>query len=181
MPTRFYRLAAVAALTLLLQPLSAAGRGDDGHRLLFRQAQGSLPEADQRAVYAGLTLTVSPDGNGLMYKDMECPGFLFNEVAAKDLNGDGQPEVIVLGGNSCTSGGNGSSLWLLTKSADGAWQKHLGFPAGGYTLLSEKHQGFPDIQVGGMGWCEAVWRWDGQTYQHLKNVATQPGGCDQRP
>ena len=106
---------------------------------------------------------------------------MFDDVTAKDLNGDGQAEVILLGGNTCTSGGNGSSLWLLTKSADGAWQTHLGFTAGAYTLLAEKSQGFPDIRVGGMGWCEGVWRWDGKTYQHLKNVATQPGGCDHLP
>jgi hypothetical protein len=52
---------------------------------------------------------------------------------------------------------------------------------GGYRHPSDKHPGFPDLQFGGMGWCEAVWRWDGQTYRHLKNVPTQPGGCDRLP
>lgn len=52
---------------------------------------------------------------------------------------------------------------------------------GGYRHPSDKHQGFPDLQFGGMGWCEAVWRWDGQTYRHFKNLPTQPGGCDRLP
>lgn len=169
-----------AGLVLALTFLSCSAAADDGYRMLFGQASGSLPEADQRAVYTGLNLAVSPDGGGLIFKDMACPAFQFDEVTVTDINGDDQPEVILRGGNTCTSGGDGSSLWLLSKSAQGGWQAHLGFPAGGYTLLAEKHQGFPDIQVGGMGWCEAVWRWDGSTYQHLKNVATQPGGCDQR-
>ena len=176
-PQRFAHMSLALALTALACPAAA----DDGHRLLFGQASGSLPEVDQRAVYARLNLALSPDGGGLTFKDMECPAFQFDEVAVKDLNGDGRVEVLLRGGNTCTSGGDGSSLWLLTKTAQGSWQTHLGFPAGGYTLLAEKQQGFPDIRVGGMGWCEAVWRWDGTTYQHLKNVATQPGGCDQRP
>ena len=170
-----------AGLALALIALSCPAAADDGYRKLFGQASGSLPEADQKAVYAAMDLAASPDGAGFMFKDMGCPAFVFDDVTAKDLNGDGQPEVILLGGNTCTSGGNGSSLWLLTKSADGAWQTHLGFTAGAYTLLAETSQGFPDIRVGGMGWCEGVWRWDGKTYQHLRNVATQPGGCDQRP
>jgi hypothetical protein len=52
---------------------------------------------------------------------------------------------------------------------------------GGYRHPSDKHPGFPDLQFGGMGWCEAVWRWDGQTYRHLNNMPTQPGGCDRLP
>lgn len=157
---------------------SATPTVDDGYRLLFQQAHGSLPEADQRAVYASLNLKLSPDGQGLIFKDLECPPFEFNAADIMDLNGDGQDEVMLRGGNTCTSGGDGSSIWLLTKSAQGAWVTHLGFPAGGYRVLPEKHLGFPDLQFGGMGFCEGVWRWDGQTYQHFKDVATQAGGCD---
>ncbi len=152
---------------------------DEGHKLLFSQTKASLPETDQRAIYARLDLTMSPDETGLGFKGLECPPFMFNEVAVTDLDGDGQQEIIARGGNTCTSGGNGSSIWLLTKSTAGNWDLHLGFPSGGYTVIAEKHQGFPDLQFGGMGWCESVWRWDGATYQHFKNVATQPGGCDQ--
>lgn len=148
------------------------------YRLLFKDAGTNLAAADQQAIFMTLGLAPTVDGTGLIFKDMECPAFLFDEVVVKDLNADGQAEVILRGGNTCTSGGNGSSLWLLSKNAQGDWQIHLGFPAGGYTLLAEGRQGFPDIQTGGMGWCEAIWRWDGQTYQHWKNVPTQPGGCD---
>lgn len=171
------------ALTVLTAATFAAtpARADGGHRLLFSQAQGSLPEADQRAIYASFGLRVSPDGGGLLFNDLECPPMLFEEVVVSDLDGDGTDEVVLRGGNTCISGGNGSSIWLFVKSAQGQWQPHLGFPAGAYTVLAEKHQGFPDLQFGGMGWCESVWRWDGQTYQHLKNVPTQSGGCDHLP
>lgn len=171
----------IAVAVIALSIAAPAVVAEEGYRLLFGSANGSLPESDQRAIYASLNLETSPNGAGLKVKELGCPAFLFDEVAVQDLDGDGRNEVVLRGGNTCTSGGVGSSVWLLTRSAQGIWQTHLGFPAGGYTVLAEKHLGLPDIRTGGMGWCEAVWRWDGQTYQHLKNVPTQPGGCDHLP
>ena len=107
-------------LTLFILPCTSDGASsDEGYRQLFKQVNGSLPEADQRAVYAALGLAASQDGSALIFKDMECPAFVFDEVTVRDLDGDGQAEVMLRGGNTCTSGGNGSSLWLLTKSAHG--------------------------------------------------------------
>jgi len=30
-------------------------------------------------------------------------------------------------------------------------------------------QGYPELPIGGAGFCFAVWRWDGRTYNHLRN------------
>lgn len=73
---------------------------------------------------------------------------------------------------------DGSTITLWIKNADGSYAMNLDFPAGGWTVLETSNMGYPDIAIGGAGFCEAVWRWDGTTYQHHGNRETEPGGCD---
>lgn len=87
-------------------------------------------------------------------------------------------EVFVLGGNTCTSGMDGSTITLWIKDVAGSYVMNLGFPGGGWTVLATSNLGFPDLSVGGAGFCEAVWRWDGTMYQHHGDRETEPGGCD---
>lgn len=82
-----------------------------------------------------------------------------------DLNGDGQPEVILTRSSSCY-GNVGSHLDLLVKK-NGKWTAHLGF-GGIYKILQTKSKGFPDIEIGGPGFCSPVWRWNGETYAIYK-------------
>lgn len=102
------------------------------------------------------------------------------EAHAEDLNGDGIPEVFIYGGNACTSGGTGRSVSLFIKKGE-TYSQHLGFPAFSHVRTQQSHLGFADLRFSGAGFCEGVWRWNGQTYGHLKNVATAPGGCDHLP
>jgi hypothetical protein len=146
-----------------------------GYRILFPADSTTISEDDQRAIFTLLGYTVSADGSSL--EAMDC-GAVYTHVDEDDLNGDGIPEVFVLGGNSCTSGMAGSSLSLFIKNAEGSWGMNLGFPAGGWTKLEAENLGYPDLSIGGPGFCEAVYRWDGSTYQHHGNRETEPGGCE---
>jgi hypothetical protein len=94
------------------------------------------------------------------------------QVDVVDLNGDGQPEVFVLAEGTCY-GRAGGELSLLIKDSQGRWQSNLGFSAGGYKLLSTKNKGYPDIEIGGPGFCFPVWRWNGKAY------AADRERCDQ--
>lgn len=160
--------------------ISLAGAGTalaqvEGYRLLFLPDSTTISEDDQRAIFGLLGYTVSADGTAL--EVMDC-GSIYTQTQEDDLNGDGVAEVFVLGGNSCTSGGAGSNLILFIKDAEGSWVTNLGFPAGGWTKLETANLGYTDLAIGGMGFCEAVYRWDGSTYQHQGNRETEPGGCD---
>lgn len=168
-----------SALILLLATLPAVA--DDGWRLLFAPVHDRLPEADQQAIYAMTGLTQAADGAELQIADAPEAGPVMMTATLQDLNGDGQAEVFLVGGNLYLSGATGSSVWLyLRNGAGGDWQMNLGFPAAGYTVLPEGNAGFPDLQFGGMGWCEAVWRWDGTAYRYYRDVPTAPDGCQGR-
>ena len=53
---------------------------------------------------------------------------------------------------------------------------NLGFPGGGWTVLETVNMGYPGLAIGGTGFCEAVWRWDGTSYQQRGTRETEPGG-----
>jgi hypothetical protein len=146
----------------------------EGHQLLFPDST-TISEEDQRAIFDQLGLSVSADGTSLEAPDC---GPIFGQVEEADLNGDAVVEVFVLAGNSCTSGMYGSTVTLFIKDGEGHYGSHLGFPAGGWTMLETSNAGFSDIAIGGPGFCEGVWRWDGTTYQHDHNRETEPGGCE---
>lgn len=147
---------------------------DDGYRALFSAAASSLPESDQKAIYTLLDLSHATDGSGFVLEG--CPSAKF-EVELLDLNGDGVPEVFLRGGNSCTSGIAGESVWLFTKIGAGRYKMHFGFPAINYKALPEKSAGYPNIRFSIPGFCEPVWRWNGNEYKHFRNIPTSRGGC----
>lgn len=45
-------------------------------------------------------------------------------------------------------------------------------------VLPERRGDFPDVRIGGIGFCEAVWGWSGSEYEHIRNEPREPGGCD---
>ena len=163
-------------LTLLLASFAAICFADAGYARLFKSTGSSLSEQDQKSIYSLLGLA-SSNGRGHVLEG--CPSAEF-KVKIVDLNNDGTAEVFVTGGNTCTSGITGNSVWLFTKNPDSTYKMQFGFPAAAYKILQEGSGGYPDIRFGGRGFCEPVWRWNGREYSHLKNVPTSPGGCDDR-
>lgn len=105
---------------------------------------------------AGLT-----ERGGIFLDDCDQPVQPDTDVV--DLNKDGQPEVFVQVRSSCY-GTAGAQLTLLIKDKMGHWQSNLGFPAESYKLLETKSRGYPDIEIGGPGFCFPLWRWNGNQY-----------------
>jgi hypothetical protein len=147
---------------------------DDGYKLLFNKSASNLSLQDKRDIYHLLGLKKSNMAGEFILDDCEPAKF---EVRVQDLNGDGVNEVFLIGGNTCTSGMVGSSVWLFIKSLH-RFNMNFGFPAGDFSILSEREDGFPDIQFGGTGYCAPVWRWNGKSYSLLKNIPIKVGGCD---
>lgn len=81
-----------------------------------------------------------------------------------DLNGDGRPEAVVSEGGSYCYGFAGVGFQLLSKQSDGGWRvitSDTGMPT---FLKTNGVGGWPDISVGGPGFCFPVQRWNGKAY-----------------
>jgi hypothetical protein len=143
--------------------------------IAFGDSGKALPAADQQAIASQLPLKAASQG----LVDTVCEEPAGSQASLRDLNGDGTPEVFLLYGNSCLSGFAGSTLALYVKDASGKYQMNLGFAAGGYDVLETKNAGYPDLKIGGPGFCSGVWRWNGKAYDFLRNQEEEPGGCDE--
>ena len=126
----------------------------------------SLSAAEQTAVFkaAGFKLkgkewlSCDTGDSGAPYD----PGVI-GEV--RDLNGDGRPEAVVTEGGSYCYGNTGTGFTLLSKQANGSWRVITGNTGIPEFLKTRGKDGWPDISVGGPGFCFPVERWNGKTYE----------------
>ncbi len=87
----------------------------------------------------------------------------------RDINGDGHLEAVVTEGGSYCYGNTGTAFWLLSKQTSGAWKliySETGIPQ---FLKTKGVGGWPDISVGGPGFCFPVMRWNGKAYALHRN------------
>lgn len=82
----------------------------------------------------------------------------------RDLNGDGHPEAVVSEGSSNCYGNTETHFWLLSKQASGTWKLIYNETAVPEFLKSKGVGGWPDILLGGPGFCFPVLRWNGKAY-----------------
>jgi hypothetical protein len=162
----------VAAVLISSSFSAYAATGAD---LLFKGKIASLSTTEKEEIYKIIDVKVSLDGTKLI--DRTCENEVDFDIQVKDLNNDKIPEVVVIGGNTCSSGATGSSIWLFIKNK-GGYQTNLGFPAAGYEVMKQSTKGYPNLLISGSGFCSAIWQWNGTKYQYLKNVPTSKGGCD---
>lgn len=82
----------------------------------------------------------------------------------KDLNGDGYPDAVIIEGGSYCYGNTGQSFTIVSQQANGSWKKlymSVGIPE---FLATKGVSGWPDISIGGPGFCFPVRRWNGRDY-----------------
>ncbi|AXE30020.1 hypothetical protein DK842_09005 [Chromobacterium phragmitis] len=89
-----------------------------------------------------------------------------------------QEQLWVRGGDGCTSGDVGGSVWIFVRDAGGRLRANLGTPAADVRRTRDVSAGVHDLRVGAAGFCDRIWRWNGKAFIHLLNVPTQAGGCD---
>lgn len=86
----------------------------------------------------------------------------------RDINGDGLPDAVITEGSAMCYGMTGQSFWLVSKQAGGTWKlvfNEVAVP----TFLPRRAApgvsgGWPDVELGGPGFCFPVWRWNGSAY-----------------
>lgn len=85
-----------------------------------------------------------------------------------DLNGDGLPEAVVTEESTFCYGMAGSGFSFVSRQKDG-W-KLMTESIGMANFLSTKGVGgWPDIEIGGPGFCFPVIRWNGREYKVVRH------------
>jgi len=157
--------AATAAAVLVTHPLAALTPLPPAQLSPPPEEGIVLDEDDDAAAFgaAGFTLQDGAwQGCGDPGTMSYTPGQI-EQVA--DLNGDGLPEVVISEGSTFCFGMTGLGYSLVGKQADGGW-KLISDGAGIPTFLDTRGaDNWPDIEVGGPGFCFPVLRWNGATYE----------------
>jgi len=96
----------------------------------------------------------------------------------RDLNGDGRPEVVVTEGGTYCYGDTGSGYSLVSKQVDGKWKLNTAGTGILNILTTTGIEGWPDLEIGGPGFCFPVVRWNGREYvlqrHQYENKPCQP-------
>lgn len=87
----------------------------------------------------------------------------------RDINGDGLPEVLITEGGTACHGMTGAGYSLVSKQANGAWKLVSGGTGVPIFLPGQAVAGWPDLQIGGPGFCFPVHRWSAQGYKFHRN------------
>lgn len=82
----------------------------------------------------------------------------------RDINGDGLPEAIITESGTECHGMTGEGYSLVSKQPSGTWKLMSGGTGIPLFLTSRGVGGWPDLQVGGPGFCFPVLRWNGKNY-----------------
>lgn len=87
----------------------------------------------------------------------------------RDLDGDGRPEAIITEASTFCYGGDEVGFSIVSKQSDASW-KLIASGAGVATVLNTKGIGsWPDIEIGGQGFCFPVQRWNGSEYRIIRH------------
>ena len=133
---------------------------------LLLAAAVSVPAAEQAAIFktAGFARTGGAWKSGNC-KGMESDSYQPGAIDTyRDLNSDGHPEAVVTEGGAICYGDTGTHFWLLSKQLSGGWKRVYDETAMPNFLATKGAGGWPDIQLGGSGFCFAVYRWNGKAY-----------------
>ena len=125
------------------------------------------PMLEQAAIFGAAGFARS----GGQWKSGNCDGLESASYSSgsidlfEDLNGDGRPEAVVNEGGAICYGNTGTRFWLLSKQGNGAWKlvhSEIGIPE---FIGAKGTGGWPDIVIGGPGFCFPVLKWNGRNYR----------------
>lgn len=81
-----------------------------------------------------------------------------------DLNGDGAPEAVITESSAYCFGAAGMGYYLVSSDAAGKWRLIDSGEGIANFLSTRGKDNWPDLEVGGPGFCFPVLRWDGKAY-----------------
>ena len=122
----------------------------------------AVPAAEQAALYKAAGAT-RRGGKWVLCAEQPQPEGLSVDLY-RDLNGDGRPEAILSEGGTFCYGAQEAGFVLLSKQANGSWRKLAGGSGIAEPLGTRGVGGYPDLSIGGPGFCFPVQRWNGREY-----------------
>lgn len=146
------RLAAILIPPLALLALPAA-------------AEDELSAADSAAAFNAAGFAEA-DGEWRACEDPGTAGYMPGQIAeVRELNGDGLPEAIITEGSIFCYGGDEVGSYLVGKQPDNSWKLVLASEGIFNVLPTRGADDWPDIEIGGQGFCFPVQRWNGSEYE----------------
>lgn len=140
--------------------------------LALAAAATAIPVADKAGIFAAAG-AARRGANWVICR--EDRGAIARIDTFRDLNGDGRPEAIVSEDGSFCHGAAGTGFVLLSKQADGKWKNVIAMSGIPIFLRTKGPGGWPDMSVGGPGFCFPVLRWNGRTYvNHRREYEGRP-------
>jgi hypothetical protein len=82
----------------------------------------------------------------------------------RDINGDGLLEVLITESGTACHGMTGAGYSLVSKQSNGTWKLVSGGTGIVTFLKGPTVRGWPDMEIGGPGFCFPVHRWHGEQY-----------------
>jgi hypothetical protein len=148
-PSGSVRLLALAVFT----PLVLAGAPD-------------LSDSDRASAFRAAGFTQKGGHWRSACEDPGTPSYTPGVIeTVRDLNGDGRPEAVVTEGGTYCYGHTGTGFTMVSKQTDGTWKAIHSAPGMARFLTTKGRDGWPDLLIGGPGFCFPVLRWDGRAYR----------------
>lgn len=161
LPTR------TCALPLLLLALGACWEESSAEQPATGagDAAGSISD-EEIFTAAGFNRT---DGHWAKCGDPGTVSYQPGEIAHRgDFNDDGRPDAVVVEGGTFCFGMTGMGYTLVSRQADGQWRIMDERPGILEFLDTRGTDGWPDIEVGGPGFCFPVIGWNGSSYETIR-------------
>ena len=125
----------------------------------------SLSAADQAAAFRAAGFHREGRSWHQCERQLRSPSYTPGELESlADRNGDGLPEAVLVEGGAGCYGNTGTQFTLVSKQRDGSWKAMTTQLGMAKFLATRGAGGWPDIEVGGPGFCFGVHRWNGRAY-----------------
>lgn len=133
-------------------------------------AQSTLPSADEAAAFRAAGFTQVQGQWRACVDDPGTASYSPGTIeSAADLNGDGLPEAIIIESSSFCYGMQGAGYMLVSKQRGGTWKLITSGSGILIPLATKGAGGWPDLEIGGPGFCFAVERWNGREYALVRH------------
>jgi hypothetical protein len=132
----------------------------------YDAAAQELSAADQAAAFAAAGFMLQGDEwRSVCGRDDPSASYGRGTIeTVGDFNGDGMLDAVITEGGTSCYGMTGMGFSLVSQQADGSWAlmaTDVGMPR---LLETTGSDGWPDIEIGGPGFCFPIIRWNGQAY-----------------
>lgn len=164
---RYLRLIRYWALPALMLSQSACWE-DSSAETGAVSAQPGVPAISDDEIFTAAGFTNGENG----WAKCGDPGtisYQAGQIADRgDFNGDGLPDAVVVEGGTYCFGMTGMGYTLVSRQADGQWRIMDERPGILEFLDTKGADGWPDIEVGGPGFCFPVIGWNGSSYDTVR-------------